>query len=212
MQLLSVNIGKARAFDNEMGRTGIFKSPVSGPVNVHALGVGGDDICNPKYHGGKDQAVYIYGRPDYAFFEAELGRDLAPGLFGENLTISEFESGRALVGDRLQIGPVLLELTAPRIPCSTFAKVMGDTSWVKRFFEARRPGVYARVLQAGEVMAGDAVAHIPFAGEPVLITDLMEGTKNPSPERMRRLLKAPIHTDLRTQYERILAQQAQQQQ
>ncbi len=212
MKLLSVNTGKARAFDNEMGRTGIFKKPVSAPVRIHSLGVGDDDICNPRVHGGPDQAVYIYGQPDYDFWAAELGRELAPGLFGENLTIAGLESQKMMVGDRLRIGEVLLELTAPRVPCATFAAVMGDTAWVKRFFTGNRPGVYARVLEEGMVSAGDTVTHSPFAGEQVPITDLTQDYQNPAPERMRRLLKAPIHTELRAHYEQVLAQQAQQQQ
>lgn len=212
MKLLSVNTGKARAFDNEMGRTGIFKKPVSGPVRIHRLGVGDDDICNLRVHGGPDQAVYIYGQPDYEYWESELGRALTPGLFGENLTIAGFESDKMMVGDRLEIGDVLLELTAPRVPCATFAAVMGDTAWAKRFFEAKRPGVYARVLNEGSVSAGDAVTHIPFVGEKIPANDLLRDTHNPAPERMRQLLKAPIHTDLRAHYEQALAQQAQQQQ
>ena len=117
-----------------------------------------------------------------------------------------------LVGDRLQIGEVVLELTAPRIPCATFSAVMGDAGWARHFFVAKRPGAYARVLVEGQVTAGDAVTHIPFAGEKVPIIDLIEDTRNPGPDRMRRLLKAPIRTDLRDHYQTTLAQQAQQQQ
>jgi len=212
MKLLSINIAKARPFDNEMGRTGHFKEPVSGPVRVRAFGVGDDDICNPRVHGGSEQAVYLYGAPDYAFWEAELGRKLEPGLFGENLTVSGLECQSILIGDRFRIGSVLLEASAPRNPCSTFAAVMGEPNWVKRFHAARRPGVYARVIEAGEITTGDEVIHIPFAGEKVPVIDLIEDFKNPAPERMRRLLKVPIHKDLRAQYEKTLTQQAQQQQ
>ena len=212
MKLLSINIAKARPFDNEMGRTGHFKQPVSGPVNVHAFGIGNDDICNLRVHGGTDQAVYIYGQPDYDFWEAELGRPLAPGTFGENLTVDGLECQRMMVGDRLGIGDVVLELTAPRIPCATFAAIMDDKLWIKRFHAARRHGVYARVLTPGTISAGNAVTHTPFAGEQIPVIELTEDYKNPAPDRMRRLLKAPIHKDLRDQYEKTLMQQAQQQQ
>lgn len=212
MKLLSVNVGKARPFDNEMGRTGHFKQPVAGRVRIHALGVGDDDICNPRFHGGPDQAVYLYGRPDYEFWEHELGRDLEPGAFGENLTIDGLESLSIMVGDRFRIGDVVLEATAPREPCATFAAVMGDRTWVKRFFAARRTGAYTRVITGGEIAAGDEVAYLPFAGEKIPVSDLLENTRNPSADRMRHLLKSPIHTDLRTRYEAALAQQAQQQQ
>lgn len=215
MKLLSVNTGKARAFDNEMGRTGIFKTARPGPVAIHALGVGDDEICDLKHHGGPDQAVYIYGKPDYAFWETELCRRLEPGLFGENLTVSGFESRKIMIGDQLRIGAVVLEITSPRIPCSTFAKVIGEDNWVKRFHEAQRPGAYARVIAAGNVSAGDDVELIPFSGNRIPVTEMTSDYKKPAPERMRHLLKAPIHKDLRADYEaalKVLQQQQVQQQ
>lgn len=216
MRILSVNTGKARDFDSDAGRTGIFKSPRQGPVAIHTLGVADDDVCDLSVHGGTDQAVYLYGQPDYDFWEKELGRTLAPGLFGENLTVSGLESKKMMIGDRLRIGDVLLELSAPRNPCSTFAKVMGDKMWVKRFRAAGRLGVYARVLETGTVEVGDRIERIPFDGERIAVMELGTDYKNPSPERMAWLLKAPIHKDLRAQYEQALktlkAQQAQQQQ
>ena len=156
--------------------------------------------------GGPDQAVYLYGQPDYDFFARELGRDLPPGLFGENLLVAGLESASICVGDRFAIGEVLLEATAPRNPCSTFAARMDEPHWVKRFHAAGRPGVYGRVLRTGAVEAGMAVTHTPFAGERVLVTELMRDYKNPAPDRMRWLLKAPIHRDLVAQYEARLAQ------
>lgn len=216
MKILSVNTGKARAFDVALGRTGIFKLPQKGRLPIHALGVGDDDICNSEFHGGTDQAVYLYGQPDYQFWEAELGRELPPGTFGENLTVAGLESQKMMIGDRLRIGSALLEFTSPRNPCTTFAKVMGEGNWVKRFHEAQRPGVYARVLEPGDVAAGDQAILIPFEGEKIPITELTANYKKPEPERMKWLLKAPLHKDLRQRYERALAvlaaQQAQQQQ
>lgn len=216
MKILSVNCGKARPYGSALGRTGIFKTPVAGPVAIHALGIGDDEVSDLSVHGGTDQAVYLYGQPDYAFWEAELGRRLAPGLFGENLTVSGLESQAVMIGDRFRIGDVLIEASAPRNPCNTFALVMDDRMWVRRFHAAQRPGVYARVLVPGTIAAGDAVALVPFAGEKVPVTALTEDYKKPAPERMRWLLKAPIHKDLRAQYERALAaleaEQAQQQQ
>jgi len=124
MELLSVNIGAARAMSEAKvnGKTGIYKEPCESPVYVGALGLTGDAVCDTKNHGGPDQAVYLYGTPDYAWWAAELGAELEPGTFGENLTIAGLESAAAWVGDRLRIGDVLLEVTAPRIPC--LAKLM----------------------------------------------------------------------------------------
>src|SRR5215211_1617187 len=103
MELISINIGQARAIRNgkASGTTGIYKSPVDAPVEITSLGLAGDVICDSGNHGGVDQAVYVYGTTDYAWWSAELERDLAPGTFGENLTISELESARLDIGDRL---------------------------------------------------------------------------------------------------------------
>lgn len=206
MRLIAVNTGRPERIDGHKGLTGICKHPVAGPVTIAPLGLEGDAVMDTRNHGGPDQAVYIYGEPDYEFFARELGRPLPPGLFGENLTIAGLKSQELHIGDRLEIGEVLLEATSPRIPCATFAARMGDPRWVKRFFAANRPGVYARVLRAGTVEAGLPVRHLPFVGEQILVTELMEDYKKPAPDRMRRLLKAPIHRDLRAKYEAALAQ------
>jgi MOSC domain-containing protein YiiM len=215
MKILSVNTGKAEPIAVKSGQSGIFKRPRQGRVAIGPLGLEGDVIIDTQNHGGPDQAVYLYGQPDYEFWENELGRELAPGLFGENLTVSGLESARMMVGDRLRIGKVLLEITSPRNPCMTFARVMGEEDWVKRFTDAQRPGVYARVIETGDVGAGDAAELIPFQGEKIPVTELTTDYRKPSPERMRWLLKAPLHTELREKYERALtelqAQQAQQQ-
>lgn len=206
MHLIAVNIGRPEIIPGHKAPTGICKHPAISPVTIAPLGLEGDAVMDTRNHGGPDQAVYLYGQPDYDAFAKELGRELPPGLFGENLTIAGLDSGKIHIGDRFQIGDVLLEATSPRIPCSTFAARMGDPLWVRRFQHVRRPGVYVRVLHPGAVEAGMPIRHIPFAGEQVLTTDLIEDYKAPSPERMRWLLKAPIHRELRAKYEARLAQ------
>ena len=162
LQLVSVNVGQPEELaGGKPMRTGIFKRPQAEPVRVGRLGLAGDAICDTENHGGQQQAVYLYGVPDYAWWEAELGRPLEPGTFGENLTIDGFSSAEVRIGDRYRIGPVLLEATCPRIPCRTFAARMGDPRFPKRFMAARRPGVYCRVLVEGELAAGDAVECLP---------------------------------------------------
>jgi MOSC domain-containing protein YiiM len=174
MQLLSINIGTARAVDLTRSRdlTGIYKEPVAGAVQVTRAGLPGDAIISTRHHGGPDQAVYIYGGADYAWWAAELGRELAPGTFGENLTISDLETAPLAIGDRFHIGEVTLEVTAPRIPCDTFARRMGDPNFVARFRIAERPGAYCRVIREGTIQAGDAVAVEPYAGEIVTIAEV----------------------------------------
>lgn len=210
MKLLSVNVGKARpiAGGKKIGKTGIFKQPVLDAVRVTRLGIQGDEICDVKNHGGVDQAVYIYGAPDYAWWSDELGRELQPGTFGENLTFSELESASAQVGDRLHIGPVILEVTSPRIPCVTLAARMGDPSFAKRFRYAERPGLYCRVIEEGEVRAGDAVVYQPHSGETVeVIQFFRDFFLSPiDTDAIRRYLAAPIDIRSRIYLEKQLAE------
>ena len=196
MKLISVNLGKEqvvlKAKKSEL--SGIYKNPVSQAVQVKTLGLEGDTICDVENHGGPDQAVYVYGAPDYAWWAQELGREVAPGSFGENLTIEGLESAQFAIGDRLYVGPVILEVTAPRIPCSTLAARMGDPAFVKRFRHAERPGLYCRVIQEGAVQVGDAVRRQVFAGPTVSVLEMFRDYYEPhlAEENLRRHLAAPI--------------------
>lgn len=196
MHLISVNIGTKQPiqYAQKSGYTGIFKQPVSSPVEVTELGLPGDAIIDVKNHGGLDQALYIYTEPDYAWWSSELGRPLEPGTFGENLTISGLESASLSAGDILRVGPVVLQATAPRIPCSTLAARMGDTGFVKRFRYAERPGLYCRVLQTGLVQAGDPVTLEPYPGETVTLTEMYRNFYEPIPgeDFKRRFQAAPV--------------------
>jgi MOSC domain-containing protein YiiM len=196
MQLISVNRGQERALENgkPSGKTGIYKLPVEGLVPITVNGIQGDVISDKRNHGGPDQALYVYGLPDYAWWSAQLKRDLPPGTFGENLTLTELESASLSIGDRLMIGSVTLEVTSPRIPCITLARRMEDDAFVKRFGKAERPGVYCRVLQAGSVQAGDAVALERYSGETVTVIELMRDFYKPklTEAAIRRFLAAPI--------------------
>jgi len=214
MQLISVNIGQERTQQNgdRLETTGIYKLPTQESVQVGALGLEGDTVCDVKHHGGPDQAVYIYGGADYAWWSQELGREIGPGTFGENLTISELESARFNVGDRLHIGPVILEVTAPRIPCSTLATRMGDPKFVKRYRQVGRPGLYCRVIREGSVRAGDEIRVERYPGETISIAEMFHDyyEKDKSESTLRRHLNAPIairsRVSLEQELQRLLAQ------
>jgi MOSC domain-containing protein YiiM len=203
MQLTSVNIGEKQTLQKgqELITTGIFKLPTSGPVKITELGLEGDVIMDKKNHGGPDQAVYIYGGADYAWWCEQLGRDLPPGIFGENLTVSELESATFNIGDMLTIGEVRLQVTAPRIPCSDFAARMEDLQWVKKFRAAERPGLYCRVLREGFVQVGDSVAVEKYAGVTLSIVQMYRDHYQSEKDEalIRRHLDAPI--DIRTRQE-----------
>lgn len=200
MQILSVNIASAQPIASKSGQTGIFKHPQSGAVRITKLGLQGDAILDTQHHGGRDQAVYLYGQPDYDWWENELGRKLPAGTFGENLTLSDFESANFHIGDQLLIGEVILEFTSPRIPCETFAVRMQDPKFAKTFFAAKRPGIYCRVIQTGAIQAGEQVKFVPYQGVQVKVNELLN-YKNPTPEQKERFLKTPIHHKTRTAYQ-----------
>ncbi len=209
MHILSVNVGQRTPITNAKasGITGIYKNPADGPVVVTSLGLAGDFIADTKHHGGVDQAVYVYGTADYDWWAAELGRSLAPGTFGENLTVAGLASGALAVGDQLRLGEVVLEVTAPRIPCATLAARMGDPAFVKRFRHAERPGVYCRVIRAGQAASGEAVRLEPRHGPTITVLEMFRDAydKEWDEAKVRRHLAAPIAIRAREDVEERLA-------
>ena len=209
MKLISVNVGRAQRIENakSSGVTGIYKTPAGAPVRITALGLAGDAICDTKHHGGVDQAVYVYGAPDYAWWSAELGHAIEPGTFGENLTVSELESAALAIGDRLHLAGVVLEITSPRIPCVTLAARMGDPAFAKRFRQAGRPGVYCRVIREGDVRAGEPVRLEPYSGATLSIAESFRDAyvREWDEAMIRRHLAAPIAIRDRVELEERLA-------
>lgn len=173
----SVNLGIAGP--NPAGGkrpSGMLKTPTAGPVLLRdpgdkrrgdGSGVVGDFVGDRRHHGGTYQAVYAVAREELDHWAAEIGRELADGAFGENLTTLGLDVDDARLGEIWRIGAtVRLQVTGPRIPCSTFATAMGERRWVKRFTARGRTGVYLSVLTPGEVRAGDeiVVEHRPTHG------------------------------------------------
>ena len=208
MQLLSVNIGQKRTqqIGEQLETTGLYKIPAHGPVQITSLGIKDDFIASKRHHGGPDQALYVYGGADYAWWSKELGRELEAGTFGDNLTISELESDKFNIGDYLHIGDVTLQITAPCIPCATFAARMEDPLWVKKFRQAERPGLYCRVIREGFVRAGDSVSVEKYTGETLSILQMYRDyyEKNKSEETLRLHLNAPIDIRSRVDLEKKL--------
>jgi MOSC domain-containing protein YiiM len=196
--VISVNVARVRP--NPFKRTdvtGMEKLPVTGPVYVRppgpegdgrGSGLVGDTIGDRAHHGGDDQAVYAYAREELDSWETTLGRQLRDGAFGENLTTTGIDVSGAHVGERWRIGAhVELQVTSPRIPCSTFRGWMGVPGWLKAFASAGLPGAYLSVVTPGEIRAGDTVeiVHRPehdvsvalmfraLLGEPQLLPSLL---------------------------------------
>jgi len=178
--LLSLNIGRAvPTGHSDVGVTGIDKRPVDHEVEVTApaergtggSAIAGDAVCDKRHHGGPDQALYAYAREDLDTWSSELGRHLASGTFGENLTTAGLDLTGALIGERWRVGgTVLLEVSTPRIPCRTFAGWLGERGWVRRFTERAVPGAYLRVIEPGRIRAGDRITVVDRPDHDVTIS------------------------------------------
>jgi MOSC domain-containing protein YiiM len=158
-RLLSVQVG--RPIDVDTGqrvvRTAIWKQPVEGRVRVRGVNLDGDEQADLTVHGGPDKAVYAYSIEEIRLWEEELGRPLGPGFFGENLTTEGVDVSGAVLGERWRVGTTLLEVVQPRLPCFKLALKMEDPLFVRTFSRASRPGAYLKIIEEGELGAGDAV-------------------------------------------------------
>ncbi|HEY9468284.1 MAG TPA: MOSC domain-containing protein [Propionibacteriaceae bacterium] len=204
----SVNLGRPRPNPHkEVGWTGIGKQPTDGPVEVRSpgpkstgrgSGLVGDFIGDGKHHGGDDQAVYAFQREDLDEWERRLRRELPNGFFGENLTTIGLDINNARIGERWRIGDeVVLQVTAPRIPCATFRGWMGEKGWAKIFTAAGRPGAYLKVITPGAIRAGDPIEVINRPEHDVTVTLLFKATTTER-ELLPRLLAAEAYLDQKT--------------
>ncbi len=155
----SVNVGEPRPVEvnGHTVLTAIWKHPVAGRVAVRGVNLDGDDQADRTVHGGPDKAVYAYAAEDTEWWEAQLGRPLGPGAFGENLTVSGLPVSEAVIGEQWALGTVLLQVAQPRLPCFKLGLRMGDPRFLKRFAASRRPGAYLRVVREGDIAAGDQI-------------------------------------------------------
>ena len=200
MKVLSVNVGRPRPNPwKRLRSTGIDKRPVAGPVPVAApgamgdgsVGLAGDRVFDVNNHGGTDQAVYAYAREDLDEWAAIMGVSLRNGVFGENLTTEGVAVNEALIGERWRVGPdVILEVSFPRIPCGTFEGWMGRRGWIKQFTQAAQPGTYLRVIEPGDLRAGDAIEVIDQPGHDVTVAMTFRALTL-EPQLLPRLLSAP---------------------
>ena len=160
MKLLSVNVSQPKevSYNGKRIKTGIFKEPVSGRTMMRRLNLDGDGQGDPSVHGGVHKAVYVYPMEHYDYWKHELGRkDLTYGQFGENLTVEGLLEETVHIGDVFRVGEALVEVSQPRVPCFKLGIKMRNPRIVKPFLASERVGFYVRVLEEGEVGAGDAI-------------------------------------------------------
>lgn len=176
MKLLSVNVSLPKEMNCQGKKvlTGIFKMPVSGRVMVRKLNVDGDQQADLRYHGGPDQAVYIYPHEHYAYWSSELSRDdFVFGQFGENFTTEGLLETEVRVGDVFRVGGALVQVTNPRVPCSKLMAKMNNFRLAKPFLASGRTGFYLRVIEEGEVGAGDPIQRIQTDPSQVTIQEIV---------------------------------------
>ncbi|MGS2808399.1 MOSC domain-containing protein [Nocardia sp. MW-W600-9] len=184
-----------------VGRSAIDKRPVDGRVAVGVLGLAGDHVCDTVNHGGVHQAVYAYGAEDAHRWAGALDREIPAGFFGENLRLSGLPISDAVLGAHLAIGDTLLEVSAPRVPCSTFQQWTGERQWVKRFTLRSDTGAYFRVRTEGTIGAGDEVRVTRVPGHGITVRDVFTGADPALLERLRTE-EPTISDDVRMQIDR----------
>jgi MOSC domain-containing protein YiiM len=175
MQLVSVNVGLPRTvtWKGRTVKTGIFKTPTNGRVRVETLNLDGDRQADLSVHGGPDKAIYVYPAEHYDYWRGEFpDMELPWGMFGENFTTIGLLEGAVNVGDTFRIGSAVAMVTQPRVPCYKLAAKFGREDIVKRFLARGRSGFYLKVVQEGEVGAGDAIELMSRDGHAVTVADV----------------------------------------
>jgi ferredoxin-NADP reductase/MOSC domain-containing protein YiiM len=193
-RLLSVNVGLPRDIEwkGRTVHTAIWKDPVAGRCRVGRLNLDGDGQGDLAGHGGEQRAVFVYQIESYRYWQGQLGRtDFVPGQFGENLTTEGLPDDAVCVGDRYQIGTALFEVTQPRVTCYRVGIRMNEPRMPALLTSSGRPGFYFRVLQEGEVGAGDDIVKVAEAKERMTIAELNSLLYSPphARERLERALR-----------------------
>ena len=174
-RLLSVNVGLPRDVEWQ-GRTihtGIWKEPVEGRQMVRRLNIDGDGQGDLAGHGGEHRAVFVYQIESYRYWEEQLGRhDFTYGQFGENFTVEGLPDDEVCIGDRYRIGDAVFEVTQPRVTCYRVGVRMDEPQMPSLLVSHRRPGFYLRVLQEGEVQAGDEITKLTTGPEAMTVAEM----------------------------------------
>ncbi|HEY7109764.1 MAG TPA: MOSC domain-containing protein [Nitrososphaeraceae archaeon] len=177
MKVLSVNVGLPRRvkFQRQYISTGIFKSPVRRRLKLSRMNFEGDKQADLKVHGGEYKAVYSYPSEHYSYWRTKLKRsDLPFGMFGENLTTEGMFEDDVNIGDEFKVGSARLVATQPRMPCYKLGIRFGNMNMVKEFMASGRPGIYFKVLDEGEIGAGDVIELIRKDENEVTVKDIVK--------------------------------------
>jgi MOSC domain-containing protein YiiM len=191
MEVLSVNVGLPREVEwrGTWVETGIFKSPVVGPVKLSKLNLAGDRQADLTVHGGVAKAVYGYASEHYEYWKKELPHvAFTWGEFGENLTTVGLNEDDLFIGDQLKIGTAILMVTQPRLPCYKLTIKFNRDDMIKRFLDSERSGFYFSVVEEGEIGAHSPIEFVGRAPERISVKDIhrLYFSKHPDRELLRR--------------------------
>ena len=212
-QLLSVNVGLPREIEwkGRTVRTAVWKDTVRGRRKVARLNIEGDGQADLQGHGGEHRAVLVYQIDSYRYWEMQLGRkDFVFGQFGENFTVEGLSDEEVCIGDRYRIGSALFEVTQPRVTCYRVGIRMDEPRMAALLVEHHRPGFYFRVLETGEVAAGDEILKVCNGPEHMSVaeTDGLLYLTGHSRSQLERVLRIPaLSVGWRGSFEALLTQQ-----
>ncbi|CCE07956.1 MOSC domain containing protein (fragment) [Bradyrhizobium sp. STM 3843] len=213
-RLLSVNVGLPRdiAWKGRTVHTGIWKNPVHGRCRVNRLNLDGDGQGDLHGHGGEQRAVFVYQIDSYRYWQDHLKRsDFVHGQFGENFTVEGLPDDNVCIGDRYQIGSAVFEVTQPRVTCYRVGIRTNEPRMPALLTSSGRPGFYFRVLQEGDVGAGNDIVKVGEAGERMTVAEINALLYSPSHprDRLRHALRIPaLSPGWRRSFEALLGSQA----
>src|SRR6478672_4310942 len=209
-QLLSVNVGLPRDIDwkGKTVCTAVWKDAVHGRRKVGKLNIEGDGQGDLRGHGGEQRAVLVYQIDSYRYWERQLGRkDFVFGQFGENFTVEGMSDDEVCIGDRYRIGSALFEVTQPRVTCYRVGLRMNEPRMPALLTSSGRPGFYFRVLQEGEVGAGDEIVKVGDADQRMTVAEinaLLYSPKHPRGSLERALRIDALSPGWRSSFEAVL--------
>jgi len=213
-RLLSLNVGMPKnvPWRGKTVFTGVFKEAVAGPRRVGRLNIDGDGQGDLAGHGGEQRAVFVYQIDSYRYWERELGRtDFAYGQFGENFTVEGLADDEVCVGDRYRIGGAVFEVTQPRVTCYRVGIRMNDPRIPALLVSHHRPGFYFRVLEEGEVQAGDEIIKLASGPEQMRVAEvdgLLYLPGHPRQQLMRALRIPALSPGWQTSFRALLDEDA----
>ena len=195
-RLLSLNVGLPRdvAWQGRTVHTAIWKEPVQGRRMARRLNIDGDGQGDLAGHGGEHRAVFVYQIESYRYWQNQLGRtDFTHGQFGENFTVEGLPDDEVCIGDRYRVGSALFEVTQPRVTCYRIGIRMNEPQMAALLVSHGRPGFYFRVLEEGEVEAGDEIVRVMRGPESMTVAEVNALLYKPGhpADRLERALRIP---------------------